>query len=904
MPRLSGLRLLLIPKMEHNTTAKIINSSNPAPASIISLYLTILFLPFLMFHWMVPFVSDMVLGNDYPRFSIQHQMELMFSMKTGSFPLYVPGFAGGQSASALTLGQIFHPISHIAALLPGYWNGKALEWNTFLRLVSLAAAQLVLFAFLIRLSLSSLMSFTISTITVYNFQTLFNFHTGASLESWTGLLFLCAAIGLYRLKPTKWRGPLFIIGSTYWLVCSGQPQMMYYGLLGAGLFTLLVPYFLAVMLPDRHGDIRDALRFWVRVGLYCGAGILLSSAYVFPFYFDFLTTNAERVGQGYTWANAYQDSFIGTLNNFFQPLRSIGRFGGSSLFLAAVLVPALRLFRVRVPGVIWVAWGLTLLVFLHMQGSRTPVHYFMWKYLPFASSTRDAGRISFVMPILFMLALAWAVRAEAIYLGFGARKFAIAPRTILAITALFLLALYALISPLVLTGSGVFWPTNIRHVPPWVELFVMLSGMAALAALAVHGSCPRARSAAGLFLCLITCAQISAVLRYGLWIQEKKDTPSFNQMLAEKRKHLEYSADLPGLGLASTVVIRQAERSFLEPFLGKVYTRYLIAQDNAEAYALMEQGRTPDQVVVEQYTPEPEVSIQDKAIDDTPDHVSLEYSSFNRLIFQVWASRHAFFGLAYPYTGHWKAFVNGRNVRVYRANGAAHAVRVPAGHSTLEFCYWSPAAFCGMILSCATLSLIGIIVAFSATKKPIGVLIGIAILVLSAGAFTLWYHSLYSGDNLGTRYAWTASPPAPLPNLAYGKRTQMSSYLYANRYPYIHSSSRAVDGDRTPGSSFITDLQIEPWWMIDLNRPEAISSIVVYECPWSGSTVNTPPLFVALSNDKEGWVGKSISKGESPLRLTFPKPTIARYVLIKASGSCHLSLDEVEIYPPAKKNTE
>ncbi|RLC13085.1 MAG: hypothetical protein DRI57_16900, partial [Deltaproteobacteria bacterium] len=138
----------------------------------------IFILPFLMFLWMIPFISDGTLGNDYPRFSIDHQIELMFSLKTGSFPLYVPGFAGGQTASALTLGQIYHPISHIAALMPGYWNGKALEWNTLLRLLSLACAHLTLFIFLRKLRLGSLMAFVLTTVTVYNLRMLDLFRYG------------------------------------------------------------------------------------------------------------------------------------------------------------------------------------------------------------------------------------------------------------------------------------------------------------------------------------------------------------------------------------------------------------------------------------------------------------------------------------------------------------------------------------------------------------------------------------------------------------------------------------------------------------------------------------------------------------------------------------------------------
>ncbi len=595
-------------------------------------------LPFLMFFWMIPFVSDRTLGNDYPRFSIDHQMELMFSVKTGSFPLYVPGFAGGQSASALTQAQIFHPISHIAGLMPGYWSGKSLEWITFLRLLLLGGAHMALFGFLRRLKLSNFMAFLLSAVTAYNLRMLDLFRYGASFESWTGHLFLCVAIGRYCLKPTKFQGPLLIIGLTYCLVCSGHPQMMYYGLLGAGLFMLVIPYFLAMMLPEREMTFRMVLKFWLGLGLCLGAGILLSSAYVFPFYFDFVTGNAGRVGRGYAWADTYRDTFIGTLNNFFYPLRSDvhGVFGGSSLFLAAIMTPVLRLFRVSVPRVVWTILGLILLIFMHIQGSGTPVHYLVWKYFPLASSFRVPGRISLIMPIFFMLVLAWAIRTEPFRVKLAGRDILIVPQTIIAATAFLMTVAYACVSSLMtnIPDPAVFSPSAIREIPLRMDHAALAAGMLTLAALAVHGLLSQRRFMAELLLCLTVCAQIMGLLYYGTWVQTKNDKPSFEQMLAQKRQKLEYHADLPGFGLGTEAVMRQARRSYLEPFLGKVYTRYLSAEDNDNAYALMKQGRTYDQVVLEGYTP---LYYDDKPqpSENATHQAKLTYSSFNRLVFDV-----------------------------------------------------------------------------------------------------------------------------------------------------------------------------------------------------------------------------------------------------------------------------
>jgi len=857
---------------------------------------------------MLPFISDWTLGNDYPCYSIQEQMELMFSLKTGAFPLYAPGYVGGQSASALTLGQIFHPISHFTALLPVYWKGKALELNTLFRLITLAAAHLSLFAFLIKLRFSGLMAFILSFVTVYNLRMMDLFRYGASLESWTGHIFLCSAIGCYYLKPTNWMKPLLIIGATYWLVCSGHPQMMYYGLLGAGLFTIVLPYFIVVVLPDSHVDVRNIISFWLRVGFCCGIGILLSSAYILPFYFDFITANAERVHQSYVWAGKDIDSFIGTLNNFFHPLRSdvSGVFGGSSLFLAAALLPALKLFKIKIPGVIWAVWGLILLAFLYIQGPRTLIHYIAWKTLPFASSFRIPGRISLIIPILFMLLLAWITRAEAIHLNFFRPRHLTSPRNIIALTSIFLYGVYALIPDSITSNSTACCATAIRQIPPWVMSAIPALGIISLTALSAHGI-SRMKFSAELLLCVTICLHMMLMLQYGTWIEHKKDTPDFDRMLAEKQAKLDYRP-LPGIGMSSTIVIHHIKKAPLEPFLGKVYRKYRIAKNNDNAYLLMKQNHMPDQLIIEGFIPEPKPLRKNQEHENMTDRVKLTFSSFNRLVFDVWASGSGFFGMAYPYSGHWQAWVTGKKTRVYRANGAAHAIRIPSGHSIVEFRYWSDSALLGMIISCATLTLIGLFVCFHTHKKSAKVLATLAAIVLGIGLFTIWHQSLFKGKNIGTTYSWTSSPPASIINLAYGKPTHMKpivhnispDILYCTDFNNRANSGRAVDGDRSPGSGFITNLQVNPWWIVELYQTEPIGSIAVYPGV-PGPERNTKPMAVTISNDGKIWQNVGIinlTEVSSPVLITIKNPVKSRYVLLKAMGPCRLAIDEVEIYPP------
>jgi hypothetical protein len=729
------------------------------------------------------------------------------------------------------------------------------------------------------------------------------FRYGASLESWTAHLFLCATIGLYYLEPAKWRYPLLIIAATYLLVCSGHPQMMYFGMLGAGLFAVVIPFFIATRLPQHQAGLRDVFRFWLRIGCLFGIGILLSSAYILPFYFDFFLNNAHRVAQDYAWANLYRDTLMGTVNNFLQPLRSdvTGVFGGSSLILMGVWVPALILFKIRIPRVIWAIWGILFVAFLIMQGARTPLHYLAWKYLPFASSFRSPGRISLLMPIFFMLMLAWVVQAERFRTRFFRRDLWVYPRTIAAGAALLAIGVYLCLPQAIVSHTTDYSATAIRNIPPWVAPFSISLGAVALVVLMLHATLIRKQSVTGSVLCLIAGFQVILLMQYGTWIEPKKDTPQLSQMAAAVKQNLDYRL-ATGAFMETPAIAQQVKRSFLEPFLGRTYKRFRYAADTEMAYALMQQNRTPDQVIIEQYVPSSQTAHRSPGHKKLPGRVKLDHSSFNRLVFEVQVSGPSFFGLAYPHTGHWKAFVNNAPVQTYRANGAYHALEIPDGVSQVEFRYWSPAAFWGMIISCATLLFIGLFVSRRVFKFPLSVWAFAGLFVLVVGGFTLWYHSLYNGDNLKTVYIWAETPAARVPNLAYGKRTNMSSFLYPN-FIYYMSSGRAVDGIRAPSTGFISGLETRPWWVVDLHQPKSFSEIVIYEGR-NSSEFNLRPLTVAVSNEGKNWHTVKILSDElqdNPLRIFFNTPQTARYVMIRASGVCYLAFDEVEIYP-AKKN--
>jgi hypothetical protein len=872
------------------------------------------------------------MGGDYLRYSITAQKELLFALKTKTFPLYLPGFAGGHSSSAATLGQLFHPISHIASLMPGYWDGLTVDWNNFFKLLSLGLTHLVLFAFLLEIRLNIIFAFILSFIAMYNLRYLYAYQYGAASEAYTGYFMLCAAIGWYYIRKPGWTGASIIIIATYLLVCSGHPEEVYYGVFGSILFTLIAPFFLSGILGEKL-DYKKAIKFWLIVGSYISAGILLSSAYIIPFYSEFLKSNVSRVGRNYAWANMNLDSFIGTLNNFFLPLHSMPHtaFGGSSLILIPMLLPLIRVFKKKIPCSVWVLWGILIFIFLHMQGYRTPVHRWVWEYLPFASSIRVPGRISIIMPFFLMMLMAWIIKIDL------AKKSSHFPRplTILAIVSTLLLAIYYVVQflgtyifklPLFLKYfNPYYYDRNFLYISPSltffrVELILTILGILSIIILIFYNSAynKRISKISGVILVILVIFQVNITLRYRSinWIQQNKDFLTFEVMKTQKREKLDHRY-YQGSGWHSSVVIKQLKYSFMEPFLGKIFTEVIPVSDQNEVYRKMWGARLPQQIFIEGYSLERAEDITNGARNMKEGRVELIYSSYNRLKFRVYSQSPAIFGFSYPYTGHWRAWVNGEKVKVYRANGAAHAVEVPEGDSIVEFRYWSNAYSWGMVISCTTFVLIGGVVGFGRFRGLKRAIIIMIIIVIGAGGFMLWFRSLYNGKNLETEYTWTYISPSGSPNLAYGKKNWINtpSVKLSETYRELELyKGLIIDGNREPGSGFITCYYDSPAWIVDLSQEKHIKKILFYysnkvpdflllrNCSvFEGKQDYKRKIYdILMSKDGENWEHAGlfvIKKDEVGVKeVVFQNFKTARFVQVRLRGRGQLSFDEIEIY--------
>jgi len=696
-------------------------------------------LPFATLYWLLPFCGSLTIGNDYPLYSIQQQMELQYSLVHGSFPLYAPGFAGGRSAAALTLGQIYHPLSFLASHSPRYWKGHALDWSTFWRLVSLGLTQLVLFNLLRRLKLSTDFAFIFSFVTVYNLRMLDMFRYGASLENYTGFLLLCAAMAYLYIMPDRFIRPLSLIGATYLLVCGGHPQIAYLGFVGAALICLVLPGTVAALRPAIAMSWRRTLHYYATVGIYIGLGQLVAAAYTVPFFVEFLRDAPARVKQPYEWSLAYSDHWGGAANSFFNPLRSDvhGAFGSSPLILIALLAPvALAPIRQVKGRLIMVAlWFAFVFIFLCSIGDDTPFDHFFWRFFPLADSFRVPGRIAMLLPPILMLILAWFFRAADDQTSRQQMR-PIAPWHLTLIALAIFVSGYCLLAR---PKTGEYTPFNIQHwlnnpIPSWVDSLIFLSGLTSLLLATLRVLWCRARFLAGLLLSVIVIFQTVIQLRYGTWVVARNPTPSLEQMNDEKRSDLAFRGGA-GYGMESRTLVESSITTFFRP--SPTFAVFRPAKTDTAPFASS---------AVSPHNP---VGLTAR--------VTAVYTAFNRAVLQVDASTSGFLILAVPYSPQWHASVKSRECSVRRTGGNEMAVFLPAGTHDVEFRFHSPASMAGMLVSCATCLLVAL---FLSRQCPPGLvrnsLMVVAIVVLGGG-FALWENSLYNGDNLGTQYTWTSS---------------------------------------------------------------------------------------------------------------------------------------------------
>jgi hypothetical protein len=852
-------------------------------------------LPFVLLPWLVPAFSHLTIGQDYVIYSIQNQLELQLSLAHGTWPLFAPGFAGGTSAAALTLGQLYHPLPHIAALFPGYGDGRGLEWNTCLRLLSLGLVQLALYGVLIQWRLRPALACVVSLVTVYNLRMLDLFRYGAGLEAYTAHLLLCASLLWYACTPTRRLGPAAIVVSTYLLAVSGHPQMAYYGLVASGLVWLLAPLIVGEMRPDCSMAQRR-LRFYARSAACVVAGLLLASAYTLPFFFEVVRENGSRFAQPYEWSTSLQDSYGGVLRNFVSPFHSDVHtaFGGSFLPLLALLAPLLLTRFKRVPIAVWALTSTAVLVLLIALGSATPVHRVAWALLPLQSTMRVPGRVTLLLPVMTMLLLAWALQEDPQDFEPRARRLGGLSLLVAMVAGVGWLLADRLPPP------AAFYPAALHSIPPWAEVTWVLSGALALLALAGSTWLRRFRPLAEAVLVVMIGVQSATALAFGTWTTARQASPSLRELEATKRITLTYPFSF-GWGMYPASVEQHLKHTFFAPQLARLYPGATAVRSQEDAYAWLDQQRQPDRAVIE--IAETENGSVPTGTSMTTGEVVLDHVTFNRLVLTTKSDATALLALSFPYTDRWRATLNGLAVRLYRVNGNELGVQVPPGTSRVELRYHSRAAFTGIALTLLTAAILLLGLAATVTSAGWRRCAYIAAVLMPALAGLMVARRIYAGESLATQYQWHWMSRESH-NVAFGRATRMSSMSNPENMHLLHSS-RAVDGQVAGEGAATTANESNPWWQVDLGATRHVAKIIIYEGRRDRRSVIPAylPLRVGVGDDPKNTPVPFVIEAPSSRGawlLSLPQPVDGRYVTLASSSQASMSLAEVEVYEAAQ----
>ena len=694
-----------------------------------------------MFAWMVPFISPWTIGNDYLVFCPGAQLDLMWSVWKGTFPLYMPGFAGGHSTAAMTLGQLYHPIPWISSLMPGFWRGHALDWNSLYRVLSLGVAHLGLFKLCRRLRVNPLPAFLLTFPVVYNQRMLDSFRYGASLDGYSAMLFVATAGGFVYLEHRAKRA-VFLLGfSTYLIAVSGHPQWAFLGLLIAGVFTLLFPWIARAIDPSRpRPTVRWLGRLVGRLSLGYGTGLLLASPYLLTFYFEYFKTNHSRAENDYAWTLGWGDSFRGHLENFMFPLHSDvhGAFAGSAFFLVAAMFPLAGLVK-KPPKILWLVYTIGLVAFLFALGKESWVHPFMVTRLPLFGAFRVPGRIMIWIPLMILPLFAWMLRPDNRRALFAA-----------AAGALVLLAMNWLWTTTTLPATESFSPHKIlgSTIPPYMDSLILTLS----AATAIFLTCSaRYRRLArpllvisGLLMMLTTWLCIYE----GTWRQKTITTQTFDQIAASRKASIASHAD-PGYGMEMrTVTEYRTLKLKPERQLGTI--AHEVERLDAEATVLERLQEKAPKTPLPLFIDRP-VAAFSPGTSGTGDKVKLIYNTSNRFIFDVVAAKDGYFVLGLPALSGFRSKVDGVPTEIAKANALFPATFLPRGSHRVEFRFISWSFFIGVSL--CFLTLWGWIF-FSVRRRRW--LVAIGALVSAAALGGLLYLSLFQGPSFETRYQWQA----------------------------------------------------------------------------------------------------------------------------------------------------
>ena len=844
----------------------------------LAIVVILLVLPFLVFAWMAPFLDALTISHDYVVYAIGNQLELQLAIASGEWPLFVPGFAAGAPAPALMLGQLYHPISHLAAALPGYWNGLALEWNSALRLISLGLTHLALFAFLRRLAITPAIAFGISAVTVYNLRMLDLFRYGASLEGYTATLLLCTALAWHFAEPTRRLGPVAIALSTALLLVSGHPQITYYGLLSAAIIWGLTPSLVRAVAP---GMGSGPWRYRLTSAGAVLTGIVLAAIFWLPLYDEFISETAGRFEQTYQWSTNLQMNWLDLARALALPLAADvhGAFAGSLLAVVALLSPVLG--GRTTPPVIWGLFAAVLGVLLFSLGDQTPIHRFFWELLPGQSSMRIPGRATQLLPVLFFWILAWRFRPHQPSARFFGRDLHG------SVPAVFISGITVVLFALLLwrEKAAPFAPMSIREIPDIMPMILLVCGIVMAISLATRYLRKATAAVSEPVFLIALLVQITIAMGYGTWVGPKPDIPTLSDLQAIKERSLDYPGAF-GYGMYSAAAMEQLERTFLQPEFARLYARVEDVASKEAAWNRIAERRDPETALIEGAG----LAFNSEGSLPFSGRVSLVHAGFNRNVFETFSNRPSAFVISFGHTPRWRAAVDGNPVSTYRANGYETAIMLPEGQHTVEVSYSSPATRTGAWSSTVGLVALALWLLLNPGPGRTRVMSFAAFSVLLMVIAALVVPAPGEGKGLGTRFEWHYPGPSRLEDQAFGRPTRSSEVLLPENVHRVHSS-QAVDG--SAGTAFVSAPATDPWWEVELKGDLPVERIVLLRLT-EAEFAKDFRVILSGAQGEERVIAAQASGRRAEIRVS--PPMSAHSLRILAPGHTTLALSSVQVF--------
>ncbi len=895
------------------------------------LFFSFLCIPFVLLWWMAPFIGNKSIGYDHITFTVESQLEMIASLRMGEVPLYIPGLAHGNTASALTLSQFWHPISHLSSIMPNYWNGYALEWNNFWRFISLGLCQVLLYTLFRRMKVQPFFAFILSLIAVYNQRMLDMLRYGAALENYTAFLFLVTSVyySLLSEKVRLWR--VCIIISSALLVTGGHPPMAYLAFIGAGTLTIVAPFIVRVVCVETGFNISvKGYMYFMCATLACAlTGVLLASAYTFPFYFEFLSENSRRVHAGYNWASGYPETFYGLFSNFVNPLRSdcFSAFGGSVIIFPALLLPLMGILTERVNRVSLTLWFILVFALMVILGKMAPFHYFLWKVMPLYSSFRCPGRIGVFIPLTISFIIAILLKSPRHPIEIGNHCFKIHPLAFISLIALPIYFIWNVVPSyelLIFRDDGAGWGTALRmhreELTKGIRAFSILLGGFTLVLLTFWGVVEgqKKRSVVVLLLTITIVVQSALILRFGAPVVEKPKSFTWKEMSDFKQHHLDFPFSETEM-IETTDVLDALEHAFLEPRLARISRNVFFVDAKTDAFTMLaKMDRKPETAILENVPEEKRALIRSNVSVSEKESLKLLHASNNRLVFEVSsAAPGGVFVLNYPFSNRWKAYIQNQNIPTYRVNGLEQGVIIPEkGVTELNFRYSSPSSTAGVAMSCLVAVLVAIYAFAGLSGHKVRVFLLLGVCLTSAGMFLFWRSHLYSNTSQGVKYLWVtqdSDSDSDSVNIAYGKPAQASQVALFQEVQF--PPSEAVDASMVSENMYYSGIGENIWWQVDLRETRPIKQIKIYLgeglqeylhrsrnhhhliYPDMEKLLNSI-LEIQISDNGEDFkiIGTVMpeSSGE-PYVVSFPETT-ARFVRVFVPGKGALALGEVQVF--------